>query len=327
MAQRAALSHIQTIASDFPPVAIWTPFIFRAGAATFALLALVTLALPLLSDNLRWGRGQLAFETDRDGNWEIYVLDVATGLERNLTRRTAQDLSPSWSPDGSQIAFHTDEDGDGTAELFVIDADGGNPHRLMPPDGGNNWRPSWSPDGERVTYMMGYQLIQVVNVSDGLAQNYGRGFSPSWSPDGGRLIYYADPDGHLNTDIYMLDVRTKRAYNLTMNAANDWSPAWSPDGHTIAFVSMRDGNNEIYLIDALCTADISRIGGCPRTVHRLTDSLQNEIAPAWSADAHELAFVSKRDDVDQIFVMNTDGSGVQRVTYNLANNRLPVWKP
>lgn len=301
--------------------------VLRLGLLLALLLAVLAYAAPALSGALRLGSGQLAFETDRDGNWEIYLLDIASGLQRNLTRRPADDLSPSWSPDGSQLAFYSDFDGNGTAELLAMDANGGNIRLLMPQDGGNNWRPVWSPDGQRVTYMLGFELIQIVFLDEGRSENYGRGFSPSWSPDGQRIVYYADPDGRLNADIYMLDVRTKRAYNLTNHGANDWAPAWSPVGPLIAFVSNRNGNNEIYLIDALCTADISRIGGCGRTVSRLTNTDQHETSPAWSPDGQRIAFVSKRGRHDQLFVMDADGQRVQRLTFENANNRFPVWKP
>src|SRR5688572_12937588 len=99
MAQRAARLDIQTFSSDLQGRAVWTPFIVRVGGFSFGLFMLISMALPFLSDAFRWGSGELAFETDRDGNWEIYLLDIATGIERNLTRRPAQDLSPSWSPD------------------------------------------------------------------------------------------------------------------------------------------------------------------------------------------------------------------------------------
>ncbi len=66
----------------------------------------------------------IAFESDRDGNWEIYVMASDGTSPTNQTSNSADDYSPAWSPDGSQIAF--DSDRDGNWEIYVMAADGSN---------------------------------------------------------------------------------------------------------------------------------------------------------------------------------------------------------
>ena len=76
------------------------------------------------------------------------------------------------------------------------------------------------------------------------------------------------------------------------------TPAWSPDGRTIVFVSGRDGNGEVYAMDA--------DGSSPRN---LTQDPAKDVRPAWSPDGRRIAFVSSRDGQSEIYVMNADGSG------------------
>jgi TolB protein len=94
------------------------------------------------------------------------------------------------------------------------------------------------------------------------------------------------------------------------------APAWSPDGRTIVFVSWRDGNGEVYAMDA----DGSR----PRN---LTKDPAKDVRPAWSPDGRSIAFVSSRNRQSEIYVMNADGSGKRSLARNRANDDLPTWSP
>ena len=86
----------------------------------------------------------------------------------------------------------------------------------------------------------------------------------------------------------------------------------------IAFSSDRDGNGEIYVMDA----DGSNLT-------RLTNNPANDgfFGVAWSPDGTRIAFVSERDGNWEIYVMNADGSGLSRVTDNLAVDQNPAWSP
>ena len=94
------------------------------------------------------------------------------------------------------------------------------------------------------------------------------------------------------------------------------APAWSRDGRTIVFVSWRDGNGEVYAMDA--------DGSAPRN---LTQHPAKDVRPAWSPDGRRIAFVSRRDGNSEVYVMNADGSGKRNLTRNRANDDYPTWSP
>ena len=71
---------------------------------------------------------KIAFASDRDGNWEIYVMDTDGSDVVNLTNSSAHDIEPVWSPDGKKIAFASDRDGNN--EIYVMNADGSNQMNL-----------------------------------------------------------------------------------------------------------------------------------------------------------------------------------------------------
>ncbi len=94
--------------------------------------------------------GRLAFNTERDGNSEIYLMHSDGTGPVNLTNHPAFDANPAWSPDGSRIAFTTQRDGN--LEIYVMNANGTNQVRLT----NNNvvdGHPSWSPDGKRIAFL------------------------------------------------------------------------------------------------------------------------------------------------------------------------------
>jgi TolB protein len=94
------------------------------------------------------------------------------------------------------------------------------------------------------------------------------------------------------------------------------TPAWSPDGRKLAFVSRRDGNSEIYVINA---------DGSEQ--ENLTQHPARDSHPSWSRDGRKLAFVSRRDGNSEIYVMNADGSGLRNVTRTPSNDLRPAWSP
>jgi hypothetical protein len=132
---------------------------------------------------------------------------------------------------------------------------------------------------------------------------------PSLSTDG-RLVYSLN-----GQDIYQIDAQGQ-TLRLTQDGAGNREPAWSLDNSRIAYVSERDGNPEIYIMNA--------DGSNPA---RLTTNAGTDISPAWSPDGTRIAFASNRDESLEIYTINADGTGLVRLTYDLNENRSPNWSP
>jgi Tol biopolymer transport system component len=279
--------------------------------------------------------GQIAFSSDRDGNFEIYTMSEDGSDVTRLTEDDANDFDPSWSPDGDKIAFVSFRDGSNNMEIYVMNADGTDQTRLTDNDDALDREPSWSPDGEKITFASnrdGNYEIYVMNA-DGTDQTRltdnddALDREPSWSPDGESIAFVSDRDsigeddevGDVNA-IYTMDADDgSDVTRLTdTDVPLDSHPSWSPDGEKIAFVSFRDGNNEIYSMDADDGSDVTR----------LTDDTRNDLHPSWSPDGEKITFASNRDTTegDEIYSMDADdGSDVTRLTDNDADDREPDW--
>ena len=192
---------------------------------------------------------QLAFTVDFDGSeaYHLFVHDLDKGEQRDLTPDFGCSLQAdfSWSPDGKQIAYISDQSGQ--FNVYIIPIGGGDP-RLVLDTGYPAWKVRWSPDG----------LWLAVTVEAG-GIDFGTYFVPAngkgeasrikdesgpidagqtcWSPDSRRLVFTSDVHGYNNIGIY--ELASSRITWLTEGEGEKQFPTWSPDGTRLAYVLNR----------------------------------------------------------------------------------------
>jgi Tol biopolymer transport system component len=174
---------------------------------------------------------RIAFQSDRGGDQDIWVINIDGSGLTNLTNSPSQDEHPAWSPNGTQIAF-TSRRG-GVRDVWVMGADGSNPVNLTN-TGDRDRYPMWSPDGTRIAFNTkrdGDQEIYVMNADGSNQRNVTH--SPdtegmaAWSPDGTRLVLYSDRPG--DKDIFIVDLNGGQWINVRRSPdSSDEFCTWSP---------------------------------------------------------------------------------------------------
>lgn len=148
--------------------------------------------------------GQLVYEFDIDGDWDIYTMNADGSDIINLTNNEDdvyyQDHSPAWSPDGTQIVFISARE-NGIEDIYLMNADGTDQRPLLPPSEAVNEQPAWSPDGTQIAFTSNRDQrnfsIFVIDLATAAITKLGGSSSwqymyPSWSPDGTQIAFTAD---------------------------------------------------------------------------------------------------------------------------------------
>jgi Tol biopolymer transport system component len=266
----------------------------RQSASTAALVA------PGPSDGDRSSlRGRIAFDNFDD----VWTIDVdGTDLTR-LTNSPEPDFDPSWSPDGTQIAFRSERSGE--PEIWVMNADGTGQRRLA-----EGLSPAWSPDGSLIAFAgrAGLSVIGPDGTGLRVLPNTEGGEYPSWSPDGSQIAFNSNLTGdHV---MYIAQADGSKVLDLS-RVGEGWQVAWSPDGRSILFTSHRDH------LDNYTDVYLMRPDGS--AVHRLTHALA--YTPAWSPDGDSIV-VSAPD----LLIMDADGSNVRALhTPGVGETSLADW--
>ncbi len=271
----------------------------------------------------------IAFQSDRDGNWDIYTVDF---FGRHLTRQTygpSQDTNPAWSPKcaGStpnralgSIAFQSDRRGNW--DIFLLDLGASTSPAQLTTDPGDDTDPSWSPDGSTLVFQSdrggNWDIFTIrprgtntVQRTDSPADE----IDPTWSPGGSAIAYVSNRSG--DWDLYMLDLDDEQELQLTSGAGDDLLPAWSPDGRQIAFQSNWDGDWEIYAYDIVSN-----------TLSRLTDNSADDQAPSWNCGGNRVLFHSDRDGDAEIYSAALDDpTDVMQLTDQNNTEQDVVWQP
>jgi len=244
--------------------------------------------------------GPLVFESTRSGNPDIYLTTDGRSAKR-LTSDPAQDTTPTFSPNGKEVAFASDRTGDW--QLYRMNADGSG-QQLIKVNAPTPFAPRWSPAGDLIAFQSfdakGTSAVYVVDVSGGNERRLSPAgvddTSPSWSPKGDRVVLSRGTKGRYG--LVIVDVATGKPTTLTAPGA-DFEPAFSPSGTRVAFSRMdARGNYDVYVMPAKPLARQTR----------LTTDLAEDGGPAWSPDELQIAFRTSRKGIYALWVMSSKGT-------------------
>ena len=264
---------------------------------------------------------KLVFQSDQDGNWEIYTISVDGDLAQ-LTSDAADDIAPDWSPDGNRLAFSSNRNG--KQHIYVMNADGSSPVQLTS-SAGEHTEPSWSPDGKRIAFTGlrdGNQDIYVMNADGSnaarLTDDPGVDSSPRWSVDG-KILFTSYRGGQ--ADIYVMDDGGRNVTRLTTTGAT--RGAWSPDGKRITFVS-----RSTEMIGGAYWLQVYMIDSDGSNLKMITRSPHSTFVPKWSPGGASMAFVVEYHGARaNIFEMDATGGNLKRLTAGPKFDDRPAYSP
>ena len=279
--------------------------------------------------------GRIAFQTDRDGNNEIYVMGCDGSGQTNLTNNPAEDKEPSWAS-GGKLAFSSNRNAGGGYDIYLLTLSPWGIERLTT-DAANDESPALSPDSSKVafvSYRDGNAEIYVVTVSDKsliqITTNTASDLDPAWSPDGAKIAFASDRDG--NFDIFKADADGSDVEKVTAVSEDDANDRWPDLGEyfgdeIIAFASDRDGDWEINYYDGY-------------EVYQATLNMNGKVdaQPSWDKSGDLMVFHTTRNtdihaipriDVYDVYRSLYDGAEDEDLTFGTLNSNesAPDWEP
>ncbi len=300
---------VPTVPTNTPVATVATPVPTNSSIAT------PTLTLPDVG-------GIMVFESSRDGNSEIYAMNLQSQSTLRLTDNSTVDTQPAIAPDALRVAYVSNQNGNNEIYLTGLD-------RRVPVNLTNNssddQQPTWSPDGNWIAFSTnrdGNQEIYIMR-SDGteahnLTNNGANDFAPTWFSVP-RLLgtedwiaFTSTRDGNL--EIYKVRPDGTGLVNITKNPANDYSPSGVAGVALLTFVTDRDGNPEIFTM--------SDNGGAPTNV---TNNPAQDLDPALGPNGDWMIFTSDRDGNLEIYLTKLIGGNIYNLTRNTSQERYPDW--
>jgi Tol biopolymer transport system component len=255
----------------------------------------------------------------------LAIAGQAAGVEpQRLTHDGRLKRDPRFVHGGQRVVYSVVESPT-LMRLVQLDLASGKITPLYPQAATSQFESSFSPDGRYHAFVEFRGVTNVKLVIRDTRDNRDVVFdpgsdrahlgNPAIDPSGNRVVFSLPRtvgQQIVSINLQALDRRDLTPHN---DGIDDWA-AFSPDGMQLAFGSSRDGDFEIYAMQADGTA-----------TRRLTDSPGVDMRPAWSPDGRQLAFTSMRDGNYEIYSMRADGTALRRVTNHPERDDFAQWHP
>ena len=244
----------------------------------------------------------VVFAARTNGNLDIYSQRVGGRNATAIINDPRQhEGAPTFSPDGSQIAFHRS---DATGGIFIAGATGESVRRVTE----TGFDPAWSPDAKQIAFAteeiwdpasrLGESTLFVVDAAGGSPRKAveGDAVQPAWSPSGRYIVYWGNNGGQ--RDLFTVPAAGGTPVALTTDRAIDWSPIWSPDGRFVYFSSDRGTAMNLWRIPM--NESTGKSAGEPEPV---TTGVQASASlPRLSKDGSRLAFRSRVGSINPVAI-------------------------
>lgn len=280
----------------------------------------------------------LTVMTNREGNWDVALIS-ADGTIKLLTgdNTTTQEYFPSWSMDGKQLNFVSTRLDPNDLGPTQINADGTELQNLtvvsaifsLAQSGRFDWDPAWSPNGTQMVWSslrdLNLELYLIdtakpfkIDNAKRLTNSGARDWFGAWSPDGKAIVRASDASG--NENIYMITLATGQETMLVSRDFDETRPVFSLDGESVLYTS---DEGEALVKGALNFSIVPTAGGESAALG--TGVFKG--GPVWTPHSSQVAYMSNESGTWQIYVMDTDGTNVRRITPDDGDYVYPVWRP
>jgi TolB protein len=258
---------------------------------------------------------RLAYVT-KGNRYTLWVADADGENAQAALSSPESIISPTWSPDGAQLAYVSFESR--KPVVYVHEIATGR-RRLLANFKGSNSAPAWSPDGRALAVTLsrdGGSQLYLIGAGGGeprrLTQSSSIDTEPVFSPDGGTIYFVSDRGGA--PQIYAMPASGGSARRVTFSGNYNVSPAISPDGRWLAYIS-RTGGFKLHVME-LASGNVTAI----------TDTADDE-SPSFAPNSRLIVYATREGGREALMTTTLDGKIKARLAGQGGDIREPSWGP